>query len=35
MVESIRDQWAIVVAVIALVSLVAWLWGGRTKSPRP
>jgi len=25
MVEAIRDQWVIVVAVIALAALVAWL----------
>ena len=35
MIEAIRDQWAIGVAVIVLMSLVAWLWAGRTKTPRP
>jgi hypothetical protein len=34
MVEAIRDQWAIVLAVIVLVSLMAWLWVGRAKRPR-
>lgn len=33
-IEAIRDQWAIGVAVIVLMSLVAWLWAGRTKTPR-
>ena len=31
MVEAIRDQWAIVVAVIVFVSLVTWLWTGAAK----
>ena len=35
MVEAIRDQWAIAVAVIVLVSLVAWLVARPTKTPRP
>jgi hypothetical protein len=30
MVEAIRDQWAIVLAVVVFVGLVAWLWKGRT-----
>jgi hypothetical protein len=34
MVQAIRDQWAIVVAVIIFVSLVAWLWLRWAKNPR-
>ena len=34
MVEAIRDQWVVVVAVIVFVALVAWLWGGGRKAPR-
>jgi cbb3-type cytochrome oxidase subunit 3 len=34
MVQAIRDQWAIIVAVIVLVSLVAWLWRGRARNAR-
>ena len=30
MVEAVRDQWLIVVAVLVLVvGLVAWRWSGR------
>ena len=32
MVQAIRDQWAVVVAVIALVGLVVWLWRTRSKA---
>jgi cbb3-type cytochrome oxidase subunit 3 len=31
MVQAIRDQWAVIVAVIALVGLVVWLWRTRSK----
>jgi hypothetical protein len=31
MVEAIRDQWVIVVAVVALAVLVAWLFAGRRR----
>jgi hypothetical protein len=31
MVEAIRDQWVIVVAVVALTVLVAWLFAGRKR----
>jgi hypothetical protein len=31
MVEAIRDQWVIVVAVVALVVLVAWLFAARKR----
>jgi cbb3-type cytochrome oxidase subunit 3 len=34
MVQAIRDQWAIIVAVIVLVSLVVWLWRGRARNAR-
>jgi hypothetical protein len=26
MVQAIRDQWVIVVAVVALIGLAVWLW---------
>jgi hypothetical protein len=31
MVQAIRDQWVIVVAVVILVGLVVWLWTRRSK----
>jgi uncharacterized protein involved in exopolysaccharide biosynthesis len=31
MVEAIRDQWMIVVAVVALAVLVAWLFAARKR----
>jgi hypothetical protein len=31
MVEAIRDQWVIVVAVVVLVALAVWLWATRSK----
>ncbi len=31
MVEVIRDQWVIVVAVVALAVLVAWLFAARKR----
>jgi hypothetical protein len=31
MVEAIRDQWVIVVAVIVLVALVGWLASARSR----
>ena len=31
MVEAIRDQWVIVVAVVAFAVLVAWLFAGRRR----
>jgi hypothetical protein len=31
MVQAIRDQWAIIAAVLALVGLGTWLW--RTRGP--
>ena len=31
MVEAIRDWWVIVVAVVALVVLVAWLFAARKR----
>jgi len=34
MVQAIRDQWAVIVAVIALVGLVVWLWRTRSKASR-
>jgi hypothetical protein len=34
MVQAIRDQWLIVVAVVALVALVVWLWTARSKGSR-
>jgi len=34
MVQAIRDQWAVIVAVIALVGLVVWLWRTRSKVSR-
>jgi hypothetical protein len=32
MVQAIRDQWVIVVAVVVLVGLVVWLWTTRSKA---
>jgi hypothetical protein len=32
MVQAIRDQWIIVVAVIVLVALVGWLLTTRSKT---
>jgi hypothetical protein len=29
MVQAIRDQWVVVLAVIAAVALLAWLWRTR------
>jgi hypothetical protein len=31
MVEAIRDQWVIMVAVVALAVLVAWLFAARKR----
>jgi hypothetical protein len=31
MVEAIRDQWIVVVAVVILAGLVVWLWTTRSK----
>jgi uncharacterized protein involved in exopolysaccharide biosynthesis len=31
MVEAIRDQWVLVVAVVALAVLVAWLFAARKR----
>jgi hypothetical protein len=31
MVEAIRDQWLIGVAVVVLGGLIAWLWATRAK----
>jgi cbb3-type cytochrome oxidase subunit 3 len=31
MVQAIRDQWFIVVAVVVLVGLIVWLWATRAK----
>lgn len=31
MVQAIRDQWVIVVAVVVIVGLAVWLW--RTRLP--
>jgi hypothetical protein len=31
MVEAIRDQWVVVVAVVALAVLVAWLFAARKR----
>jgi hypothetical protein len=31
MVEAIRDQWIIVLAVIVLVGVCVWLWKTRSK----
>jgi hypothetical protein len=31
MIEAIRDQWVIVVAVVALAGLVAWLFAARRR----
>jgi hypothetical protein len=31
MVQAIRDQWVIVVAVVVLVGLVVWLWTVRSR----
>jgi len=31
MVQAIRDQWVIVVAVVVLVGLIVWLWATRPK----
>jgi hypothetical protein len=28
MVEAVRDQWVVVVAVVVLAGIVAWLWSG-------
>lgn len=35
MVQAIRDQWVIVVAVIVLVGLVVWLWRSQSKGGSP
>jgi hypothetical protein len=37
MVQAIRDQWVIVLAVVVLVGLVIWLWRGarRRDGERP
>lgn len=32
MVQAVRDQWIIVVAIIVLVALVVWLFMTRWKS---
>jgi hypothetical protein len=32
MIQAIRDQWGIVVAVIVLVALVGWLLTTRSKA---
>jgi FtsZ-interacting cell division protein ZipA len=32
MVQAIRDQWIIVVAVIVVVGLLVWLWTSRSKA---
>jgi hypothetical protein len=34
MVEAIRDQWMIVVAIVVLVGLAVWLWTTRSKASR-
>jgi hypothetical protein len=34
MVEAIRDQWMIVVAIVVLVGLGVWLWTTRSKASR-
>jgi FtsZ-interacting cell division protein ZipA len=34
MVQAIRDQWAVIVAVIVLVGLVVGLWRTRSKRSR-
>lgn len=31
MIQAVRDQWVIVVAVIVLVGLCVWLWRTRSK----
>jgi hypothetical protein len=31
MVEAIRDQWVIIVVVVALAVLVAWLFAARKR----
>jgi hypothetical protein len=31
MVEAIRDQWVIGLAMVVLIGLVIWLWGTRRK----
>jgi hypothetical protein len=34
MVQAINDQWAVVVALIVLVSLIIVLWGRRSRRTR-
>lgn len=34
MVQAIRDQWMIVVAVIVVAGLLVWLWRTRSKASR-
>jgi hypothetical protein len=34
MVEAIRDQWMIVVAIVVLVGLGVWLWTTWSKASR-
>jgi hypothetical protein len=34
MVEAIRDQWVIALAVIVLLGLAVWFWATRSKAPR-
>lgn len=32
MIQAIRDQWVIVVAIVVAVGLVVWLWATRSKA---
>jgi hypothetical protein len=34
MVQAVRDQWVIVVAVVVLLALVVWLCTTRSKASR-
>jgi hypothetical protein len=34
MVEAIRDQWAVVLAVVVLATVLIGLWRGRERRPR-
>jgi hypothetical protein len=31
MVQAIRDQWLVIVAVVVLVGLAVWLWTTRSR----
>jgi hypothetical protein len=35
MVQAIRDQWVIVVAIVVVLGLIVWLYATRSKASRP